>query len=433
MRLAALALTALCLSTGAPAESPPELIAYLPAERLATAAPQTPALRALLSDPRVSNLALAEIAAERVAGGALALTLPDGAATRLSFEGIDRTTAADGARTLSASNLTLGSTLALVLHGDEVAGTVQTPLGLYRIQSVGGGLTAVYRYDTRTLVDHPPGAPALPERPAPLAPEAAPTPPETGADGRTELDVIVAYTTAAAREVDGIGALIRLAVLETNQIYATSGIPARLRLVHAYETPYEGPHDMRVDLERFTDGRDGHTDEIHGLRDAHAADLAVLIVGKDKNACGYGWLHASEAFAFSVVAHVCATGYYSFAHEIGHNLGAHHNPEVSTNAVHPHGHGLCASGWRTVMAYYAEDCPPRHPVFSSSAPVDGVTVGDASRRDNARVHRETTARASRFRSRQGGGGRRGLRVSDTENFGVGGAAAGEGQQLLIFD
>ncbi len=32
-------------------------------------------------------------------------------------------------------------------------------------------------------------------------------------------------------------------------------------------------------------------------------------------------------------------GYYSFGHEIGHNIGADHNPEVARNKVYPYGYG----------------------------------------------------------------------------------------------
>ena len=46
--------------------------------------------------------------------------------------------------------------------------------------------------------------------------------------------------------------------------------------------------------------------------------------------CGLAWLMTSTASdfssrGFSVVHYGCATGYYSFAHEMGHNQGAHHD------------------------------------------------------------------------------------------------------------
>ena len=50
----------------------------------------------------------------------------------------------------------------------------------------------------------------------------------------------------------------------------------------------------------------------------------------------YGVLNGNM---FSIVKKSCALGYYSFGHEIAHNLGALHNPEVSNNNVFPEGHG----------------------------------------------------------------------------------------------
>jgi hypothetical protein len=53
----------------------------------------------------------------------------------------------------------------------------------------------------------------------------------------------------------------------------------------------------------------------------------------------------------------CATGYYSFGHEIAHMYGCHHNRETgATNPTYPTAFGYLMrppvnSGYRTVMAY----------------------------------------------------------------------------------
>jgi hypothetical protein len=57
-----------------------------------------------------------------------------------------------------------------------------------------------------------------------------------------------------------------------------------------------------------------------------------------------------------VVHHGCFTGYYSFAHEIGHNQGAHHDaPNATGKALYPDAYGYQhpASAFRTIMSY---DC-----------------------------------------------------------------------------
>jgi len=63
-------------------------------------------------------------------------------------------------------------------------------------------------------------------------------------------------------------------------------------------------------------------------------------------------------WSFAVVSRSCATGYYSFAHELGHNMGARHDWYVddTENKPYSYNHGFVnqAEGWRTIMAYNTE-------------------------------------------------------------------------------
>jgi hypothetical protein len=80
------------------------------------------------------------------------------------------------------------------------------------------------------------------------------------------------------------------------------------------------------------------------------------------DACGIGYLmtNVSTAFAssgFSVVMRNCATGYYSFGHEMGHNMGATHDRYVNDGDgayTYSHGYVYKPAKWRTVMAYNDE-------------------------------------------------------------------------------
>jgi peptidyl-Asp metalloendopeptidase len=65
------------------------------------------------------------------------------------------------------------------------------------------------------------------------------------------------------------------------------------------------------------------------LRNRHRADLVSLIVPAGSY-CGRGYENypveaTDEAYAFSVVKASCAIGNYSFAHELGHNIGMRHD------------------------------------------------------------------------------------------------------------
>ena len=59
----------------------------------------------------------------------------------------------------------------------------------------------------------------------------------------------------------------------------------------------------------------------------NCADAAALLIS-DFDSCGIAYFDVtSSCGAFSITKKSCATGYYSFGHEIGHNFGANHNRE----------------------------------------------------------------------------------------------------------
>ena len=114
----------------------------------------------------------------------------------------------------------------------------------------------------------------------------------------------------------------------------------RINLVHRYQTGYADSGDLGSALSRFTSKGDGAADEVHGLRDQYGADVAILLTGSG-NYCGVAWLYPGAESAFGVVAQNCATGYYSFAHEIGHNLGLLHAPTGATTTSRSAGARSC--------------------------------------------------------------------------------------------
>ena len=176
------------------------------------------------------------------------------------------------------------------------------------------------------------------------------------------IDVAVAYTPAARAASGGsagIEAVIDLMIAETNQAYAASGVHHRVALVDRFEVRYTETHAYE-DLNRLLNPSDGHLDEMHAVRDRVGADLVHLIVGAD----GYGVCgRAQFGGAFGLTLQNC--GGRVFAHELGHNMGLHHDRyEVSRSdglRSHPaHGYvnqrGLDEgatpfSQWRTIMSY----------------------------------------------------------------------------------
>jgi hypothetical protein len=182
-------------------------------------------------------------------------------------------------------------------------------------------------------------------------------------------------------------AKINQAVAETNTIYMNSGVNHRIWLVHIGSVgPYTEGQTLDLDLTRLKlseqQGEKGKTGDpvaylegVLNLRDQHHADAVVLIVQPmnryPKNAaCGLStqmsvnkkWV---EKDAFSVVPVDCATGNFSFGHELGHIMGAGHDADTATQVsligpnrgfikAQPSQAGVAP--WRTVMAQNSGEC-----------------------------------------------------------------------------
>jgi len=152
---------------------------------------------------------------------------------------------------------------------------------------------------------------------------------------------------------------------------------------------------------------DGIMDELHILRDASGADLVSLLSESGIGACGIAYLDPDNASnGFSVTAQSCAVGNLSFAHELGHNQGAHHDADNAGNGYAPYGFGwrwttTGGSFRRSVMAYSPGS---RRLNFSNPGVLNGGTpTGHAQQADNARLIGETFLSVASFRTGTGTG------------------------------
>ena len=286
---------------------------------------------------------------------------------------VERTTPTASGYTLQGrlDGVELG-TMTLVVNGEVVAGAVRTPQATYRIRSAGDGLHAIRQIDPSTL---PPGGEPLIPPPVDVDPPAA-DPPIAAADDGSVIDVAVFYTPAARRAEGGttaIEALIDLMIAETNHAYDDSGVIQRVRLVWRDAVDYSEAPTSSDDLHALRD-RDGVMDEIHTIRDREGADLVHLIVDRDRggdfDVCGRAYLMVTVSNSFQrsgvgITDYRC--GGRTFAHELGHNMGLHHDRYVveergSSRWSFPYSFGYvnqrafaagapASSRWRTIMAY----------------------------------------------------------------------------------
>ena len=218
------------------------------------------------------------------------------------------------------------------------------------------------------------------------------------------IRVMVAYTENARSDRGGYQSIqedIELAVELTNDSYDNSNVNQRIKLVRTLEVSYTESSSAVTDLQRLTDDNDGYIDNIHTVRDIYSADLVVLI--EDMNSyCGIAWVNASDAdYAFSIVSSysTCMTYYYSFAHEMGHNMGCRHNPEEDDNDTpYPYGHGYCytVDNWRTIMSYN-NGCLNRLRYWSNpDIYYNSDPMGTSDEEDNARVLDNTESRSMNY-------------------------------------
>lgn len=222
------------------------------------------------------------------------------------------------------------------------------------------------------------------------------------------LDILVVYTPTAAGNWAGRGgaqAAIRNAGDYLNMVLRNGRIDIRTSIVHTAEVS---------GLDRV--GRDGtglygssiiSQLRFHGealrLRREHGADLVHLFTGESPwlfSACGQHYLLSRDEtaegfseFGYGWTANSCYADGPIFAHEVGHGLGAHHDPDNGgspESAVRPYafGHGNLdrIPNVGTIMSYTGQGEP-----YLSSVRIkpQGRVIGIAGERENDRALQET--------------------------------------------
>jgi hypothetical protein len=314
----------------------------------------------------------------------------------------------------------------LVRNGSAVVGVVRSPGtgALYEISGSPGGGTVVRQVVASAFGvcgNGPEQAVTAPASAPPPGPEGAGQDAACGPDG--PLAVLVLYTNVARQAAGGTAAMqaeVQLAVNTSNQVYANSGIGMRMRLAHMEEIAYDENGTFQNHLDRLTNTSDGIMDSVHALRTQYGADDVVLMVQDDDpvkgkpTICGLGWqmTDPSEAFdtkAFAVVNRGCASGNFSFAHEVAHNLGCDHDrANKGPEQLYPYAFGHQFNGnpsgirYRTVMAYDGTPSSTRvgyfsNPAVSYAGTPTGITPGQPNEADNALVINNTTLTGTNWR------------------------------------
>ena len=188
-------------------------------------------------------------------------------------------------------------------------------------------------------------------------------------DNTTVVDysVMVYYTPQFAAITADIPGYVEQVLAETNQGYANSLIPVTISLLCIEAATINDQMDVNGLITEFREMKGS----VEALR--NTADAAFLLV-EDNNACGAGYLATYDmGWTISFAQKSCALGGLTFGHEIGHNFGCHHDILADNNTYFSYGHGhhiaqgSASFGYRTILAYYAENHYTRANYYSNPA------------------------------------------------------------------
>merc|ERR1712142_476633 len=192
-----------------------------------------------------------------------------------------------------------------------------------------------------------------------------------------------------ASEAD-MNVFIDLIFEETNQGYINSKIPIRVSKLGVK------PHPTLVDISNPDQLVDDFEASMPSSELLNCADAAALLI-HDFDSCGIANNIGtfSSCRSFSVTKKSCATGYYSFGHELAHNFGALHNIErggyyggdAYGYLIQPRG-DFCYSGYRTILGYSYCGHENRVNYYSNPDvifPKTGTPTGIKDKSNNARV------------------------------------------------
>lgn len=209
------------------------------------------------------------------------------------------------------------------------------------------------------------------------------------------IRILVGFDNVAGPSLaDPLGFAI-LCIENCNEIYAQSEINFEAELAYADIYPNAASTDIDDALAAWQfELVDGFND-VHSDREQFDADFCILITENfDGDYVGLAaTIGASYSSAFCVVEDGAAIDNFSFAHEIGHLMGARHDLYEDGSGDYNHGYIIHSEQVRTVMAYNTEcddngyNC--QRIAFFSNPDIDfdgtGKALGDAEDAHNERA------------------------------------------------
>jgi|GEM_PF-2550923 len=315
----------------------------------------------------------------------------------------------DNDRIISAATLTV--------EADRIHGRFNTRHGAYRLSGNESSGYWLDRIDLSTRpASHPPAAhsnrssqatqPVPNERRTEIAPVD---------DTAVTVDVMAVYTEAAIAEHEDESDLrlaLQNALDQANTALSMSQVEHRFRLLGSVHWSHvEDAENMPDSLHEFAT-----SERITQLRNLYSADLMAQF-GVFEDYCGIAYvlgeysIDGDRGFSTNnVSANFPCKDIQVLAHEMGHNLGLHHDPDNSNlpdHMIEPYAHGhMVENEFTSIMAYHPGcgggvyyNCLPSDYYANPDVddPVSGLPTGIEEERDTARVLRQTMPYGAQWR------------------------------------
>ena len=253
---------------------------------------------------------------------------------------------------VGANGLNGGSAIFNV-NGGNVWATIQAGGDVFEIQPIEGETHSVIHRSTAkfNFPEHLPSHSSIERRPiswlgeSGLAAMRASDDPAVRAAATASnppVRILVAYSDNALAffgSAPALNAAVNTAIAQINTANENSTVPFRAQLVGPIKVSYAGPYDAASVLNAFKS-----MPAVLAAHDSMQADLMVMIeqVPATSDAGLSATINASPANAFAVVGTQYMTANQSFAHEVGHLMGADHDQQDTTSDVFHMGHGFWA-------------------------------------------------------------------------------------------
>lgn len=228
---------------------------------------------------------------------------------------------------------------------------------------------------------------------------------------QTEIDIVVGFTPLALKkslaEITNIKVQIVNSTVISNLGLSKSKINAKFRIKEIFQVDYKevgSPRYFESDMKNFKQ-KNGQLKLLHEKRKSLNADIAILVVNDDNpGRCGIAaGIDVEAEDGLAIVNWRCMTNKLSYAHEVGHLIGARHDNDPRYPA---HAHGFFVNedtppvSFCTVMATQNSCMQSRSGrIWNWSNPFvihEGLPTGTINRNNNACVWNENVKKISEF-------------------------------------